>query len=396
MLPAELPGESVGERLKAARKFAGVTQAQLARATSFSVSLIKKVEQGQVPPSAAFVAEAGRALAVKAATLYGMQQIVDEPSPEAAGVAELRSALDAYDDPRPEGPALDLAAVTARLGTDSEKVLKLRHDEVAGRLAGLLHHLYVLSDQPGRPGELVNATLHDAYRMAATVAGRFRQPELAAIASERHVQLAERTGDPRRIAISSYHRSTRYLQHGEYRAGLRLLDRAREHLDATAAGRAVQIQLDLRASILAARAGDGAEADGYLEEARAIAREFEPPEVPYYGVDASSTNILAHWCAAPVERYDGAEAVRRAAKVNVDDPRRPERVGHHHMDMGRAWMLHGDRAKAVSELNVARRAAPNAVRHHPSFRETLLGLAAADRRATGSLAGLAKWSGVKL
>lgn len=391
-----LPGESVGDRIKAARKLAGVTQQQLAQATHFSVSLIKKVETNTVPASAAFVATAAKALSVKVATLYGLLQVVEEPSAEAVGVAELRSALDAYDDPRPEGAPLALATITARLAAASDKVLGLHHAEVAQQLPDLLHHLYVLADQPGRAGELARAALHDAYRMAATVAGRFRQPDLAAIASERHVQLADHTGDPLRIAISAYHRSTRYLQHGDYRAGLRLLDRARQHVATSAADRAVAVQLDLRSSILAARAGDGAEADGYLAEARAISEEFQPPAVPYYGVDASATNITVHWCAAPVEHYDGAESVRRASAVHVADPRRPERVGHHHIDMARAWMLHGDRGQAIDELNAARRVAPNATRYHPSVRETVLALAAADRRATDSLAGFARWSGVQL
>src|SRR5438445_134492 len=79
--------------------------------------------------------------------------------------------------------------------------------------------------------------------------------------------------------------------------------RARQHVATGAADRAVAVQLDLRSSILAARAGDGAEADGYLDEARAIVEEFRPPAVPYYGVDASATNITVHWCAAPVEHY---------------------------------------------------------------------------------------------
>ncbi len=396
MTVTDLPGDSVGDRLKAARKIAGVTQQQLSQLTHFSVSLIKKVEGGIKPPSAAFVAGSAKALGVKAATLYGLAQVVDEPSAEAVGVAELRSALDAYDDPRPEGATLDLGAITARLAAASDEVLGLRHAEVAQQLPMLLHHLYILADQPGRPGELANAALHDAYRMAATVAGRFRQPDLAAIASERHVQLADRTGDPLRIAISAYHRSTRYLQHGDYRAGLRLLDRARQHVATGPADRAVAVQLNLRSSVLAARAGDGAEADGYIGEARAIAGEFQLPAVPYYGVDASATNITVHWCAAPVEHYDGAEAVRRASTVHVADPRRPERVGHHHIDMARAWMLHGDRGRSLEELNAARRVAPNATRYHPSVRETMFALAAADRRKTGSLADFARWTGVQL
>ncbi|MFI5609524.1 helix-turn-helix domain-containing protein [Amycolatopsis sp. NPDC051903] len=324
----DLPGDSVADRLKAARKLKGLSRLQLAQRANFSQSLVKKVEQGSKPPSAAFVAGAARVLGIKVATLYGTREseVLDEPSPESAGVAELRGALDAYDDPRPEGDPLTLDAVAGRLTKISAKALALRNADVLAELPPLLHHLYVLAGEPGHAGEQARAFLHDAYRMAATVAGRFRQADLAAIASERHIQLAPATGDPLRIAISAYHRSTRYLQHGDYRNGLRLLDRARGHVAAGPADRAIAIQLDLRAAILAARAGDPNEADGYLSEARAFAEEFHPPETPHYNVDASVTNIVVHWCATPVENYNAAEAVRRAESVTVVDPRRPERV----------------------------------------------------------------------
>ncbi|MEV6897376.1 helix-turn-helix transcriptional regulator [Amycolatopsis sp. NPDC051372] len=393
-----LPGDSVADRLKAARKLTGLSQLQLAQRTNFSQSLVKKVEQGSKPPSAAFVAGAARVLGIKVSTLYGTREneVLEEPSQESAGVAELRGALDAYDDPRPEGDPIPLGAVTVRLASMATRVQSLRNAEVLAELPHLLHHLYVLAEEQDHAGELARAALHDAYRMAATVAGRFRQADLAAIASERHIQLAPNTGDPLRVAISAYHRSTRYLQHGDYRTGLRLLDRARRYVEDGADDRAVAIQLDLRSAVLAARAGDPNEADEYLSEARAFAEEFAPPETPYYNVDASTTNIVVHWCAVPVENYNAREAVRRAATVAVVDSRRPERVGHHHIDMARAWMLNGDREKTLAELNAARTVAPNATRRHPSVAETVRALVAAERRTTDSLAGFAQWAGIRL
>lgn len=394
----DLPGTSVADRVKAVRKQRGLSQVQLAQRMNFSHSLVKKVEQGTKPPSAAFVAGAARVLGVKVSTLYGVRddEVLDEPSRQSAGMAELRAALDAYDDPQPEGDPLTLDAATARLATASKQVLGQKHVEVLGELPNLLHHLYVLADESGRAGELGRSALHDAYRMSATVAGRFRQADLAAVASERHIQLASRTGDPLRIAVSAYHRSSQHLQHGNYRIGLRRLGRARTHVGTGPADRAVAIQLDLRSAILAARAGDPAEADEYLAEARAFAKEFRPPAFPYYAVDASMTNIVVHWCARPVENYDGSEALRRASTVVVDDPRRPERVGHHHIDMARAWMLHGDRKRTLGELNAARAVAPNATRYHPSVVETVRALVKTERRTSESLAGFARWAGIHL
>lgn len=388
--------DGVGERLRRLRKTRGLTQQQIAARAHVSLSLVKKVEQGTTPASAAFVAGAAGALGVQPAHLYGTDEIDVLPEPlDAATMQELRAALDAYDDPRPDGKPLELDAAARRVERLSREVSGLRYAETARALPALLHHLYVLAEEPGQAGERARGLLHDAYRMVASVSARFRQADLAAVASERHIHLAPQTGDPLRVAVSAYHRSSRYLQLGDYRGGLRILERARDHLDRSPAGNAVAAQLHLRSSVLAARAGDGADADAYIGEARSMTGG-DIPAVPYYNIDASPLNVVIHWCAAPVERYDGTEAVRRSETVTVADRARPERVGHHHIDMARAWMLHGDRDQTLRHLNAARRIAPHNIRNHPAVRETVLSLAETDRRATDSLAGFARWAGIRI
>lgn len=390
--------DGVGGRLSDLRKQLGLTQQQLAARTHFSMSLIKKVEQGSLPPSSAFVASAAKALKVKESYLYGTEErdAAEQPTADAAGIAELRSALDAYDFPRPEGDPLTLATIAQRLNSASDDVYGLKYAEATRVLPNLLHHLYVLVENADHEGEQARALLHDAYRMSATVAGRFRQADLAAIASERHVQLAPHTGDPIRVAISAYHRSSRHLQNGDYRDGLGVLERVYEHTTAGQAGRAVSVQLHLRSAVLAARNGDLDQADGHISEARAMVGQYRPPTTPYYNVDASALNVTVHWCAVPMETYNGTESVRRAQVAQVDDPQRPERVAHHYIDMGRAWMLHGDRQQALASLNTARRIAPFNTRHHPSVRETVLAIGRSDRRVTESLADFARWAGITL
>lgn len=390
--------DRTGLRLRRLRKLRGLTQHQLADRLRFSVSLVRKIEQGSKPPSSAFVASAARALGVTAAYLYGTEQrdSVEQPRAGAAGIDELRTAIDAFDDPRPEGELLTLDTAVRRLGLIGKRVYGAHARDGGHDLAHLLHHLFVLAEVPGHAGERARAALHDAYRMSASLAGRFRQPDLAAIASERHLHTAPLTGDPLRVAISAYHRTTRHLQSAEFRAGLRVLDRARTYLDTTPAGRSVAVQLNLRSAVLAARGGDRQEADGLISEAHALHQQFGPLPAAYLNIDASPLNITVHWCAVPVENYDGTEAVRRAQTVKVIDPTRPERVAHHHIDMARAWLLHGDREQVLTSLNAARRILPEETRRHPSVRETVLALAAADRRATGSLADFARWAGINL
>ena len=393
-----MDSESVGARIRTLRKLRGVTQRQLADRTHFSESLVKKVEQGSVPPSAAFVAVTARVLQVRPSYLYGTEEreLAHQPAVEAAGIADLRVALDGYDDAQPEGEPLTIRQAISQLQAIARSVYRLKYDDAAHTLPVILPHLYVLAMQDGVPGEQARATLHDAYRLAASIAGQFRQADLAAIASERHVALAPLTGDPLRLAISAYHRASRHLQNGDYSLGMRIAERAHQNIGTGPIDRAVAIQLHLRSAILAARAGDRARGDDHIAEARDLSQRFDPPAVPYYNIDASRLNIDVHWCAVPVENYDGTESVRRAGLVHVVDPARPERVGHHHVDVARAWLLHGDREMALASLNAARRIAPNRIRHHPQVLATVRALAGSDRRVTDSLAGFARWAGISL
>jgi transcriptional regulator with XRE-family HTH domain len=132
--------QRVGDRLRRLRKLRGATQQQLAANTHFSVSLIKKVEQGSVPPSAAFVATVARALQVKPAYLYGTEEreLAEQPQVEAAGIAELRAALDGFDDPRPAGGLLSLSEATRRVQKIAGDVYRLRYGDAARDLPELL------------------------------------------------------------------------------------------------------------------------------------------------------------------------------------------------------------------------------------------------------------------
>jgi transcriptional regulator with XRE-family HTH domain len=388
--------EGVGARLRQIRKLRGLSQQQLAAVTHFSVSLVKKVEQGSVPPSSAFVAVAARALLVRPSYLYGTEErdLAEQPRAELAGMAELRAALDSFDDPLPLGAPMDLAEATARLAAIARDVYRLRYAVAAQALPPLLPHLYMLAQPSGATAG--RAALHDGYRLAASLAGQYRQADLAAIATERHVHLAPQTGDPLREAISAYHRTSRHLQNGDFPAGLRLLDRARVLVGTGPSDMAVATQLHLRSAVLAARAGDREGSDDYIADARELSERYGPPPSPYYNVDASPLNVSVHWCASPVEALDGAEAVRRGDQVRIVDPERPERVGHHHIDQARAWLLYGSRDCALTHLQKARRVAPQRIRRHPQVAATVRALAESDRRVTDSLAAFARWAGVEI
>ncbi|TWF94140.1 hypothetical protein FHU35_14422 [Saccharopolyspora dendranthemae] len=109
-----------------------------------------------------------------------------------------------------------------------------------------------------------------------------------------------------------------------------------------------------------------------------------------FGVDARDL----HGVRAADAVGDAVEAIRRGSRVVISDPGRPERVAHHHVDQARAWVLEGDRERALGELNAARDVSPSQVRGHPSVRETAWSLLRQPRVSAGAVE-FARWVGLK-
>lgn len=110
---------------------------------------------------------------------------------------------------------------------------------------------------------------------------------------------------------------------------------------------------------------------------------------------STSPVIRSHSVSVPVELSDGTTAVARAAELHLPPGTAPSRVGHHHIDVSRAWLLHGNRDRALAGLQQARRVAPELTRYHPQVHETIRALVHAERRRSDKLAGFAGWAGVQ-
>jgi hypothetical protein len=153
--------------------------------------------------------------------------------------------------------------------------------------------------------------------------------------------------------------------------------------------------LHLKSGLAAARAGDGDTADAHLAEARDAARYVTPGSDHYrLAFDTDSVNIWSVGLA--VERRDGTEAVKRSEGIRFGPTAPLERVGHHWIDLARGYQLHGDRARSLQALNLARRIAPQQTRYHPQVRETIVTLAEHERRRSDTLSGFARWVGIRI
>lgn len=356
---------------------------------------------GGRPSPPAFTATVARALRVDVETLTGQPYgpALTEPKADHAGMPALRTAFGGVDDPELSGPPMTPTELRTRLDECEAHREKSRYSSITESLPELLNHAYIiLADaRTGTEADTAWALLDDAYELAQAVAYRFGYFDLAALAVDRSRAAAAHSGDSLRGAAAAFRGTHMRLHQGECASVLRVIDRGHALIEGerSPAAHAVKAQLHLRQAIAEARLGAPDRADEHISEARRLVATGVPAR-PYYNVNATETNVDIHWVAVSVELSDGTTAVSRAEQVRIPAHAEPSRIGHHWIDVARAWTLHGDRTQALDALNRARHITPQMTRYHPQVHETVHLLAEADRRATDSLAGFARWAGITL
>ena len=386
----------VGTRVAAGRKVRGLTQAMLASRMHVSASLVSQVERGVVPASPTFVAAAARVLGVTVGELW------DQPpsifGAEREHVADLETAViegvDATEYDRPVEPLDELAR---RLGHVTVLQRRSHYRETSGILPSLLRELHVHAGASGATGR-AHDLLARAYNCALYCLHRLGSP-LAGQAAERAAAAAYGSGDPLLAAFSEAGRAVPLLYRGSYKVADRVIRRAcatTEEQATTTHTLSVRGSMHLQSAIVAARQGDALVADAHLSEANDLARHLPGfgPEDDSYDTGFSQANVGFHAVAAAVELGDGTLAVTRGVGLEIPSSVMRSRRGHHHIDMAAAWLLHGDREKALLSLQQARKLTPQQTRYHPQVREIVGTVAEADRRRTDSLTSFARWVGI--
>ncbi len=407
--------EGVGRRVATLRRLRGLTQRQLAERAHVSLSLLTRVECGQVPASSAFIGAVARALRVD------VPRITGQPYPERSSdgppllevLAPIRRAVAAYDLP-PEGvpprPVVDLAADVAHI---SDLGRHANYARIGELLPGLLEDLAVAvhsASEAERPHLM--GLLAEAYGGATAVSSILGYLDLRDRILDRIEWASRESGDPLRVFRVQWQRGATLLYQAAYPEGLRLMDRIRHdmgddpsHMEPPAPS--IYGSAHLRSAILAARAGARSRSNGnavsrdayaqrawaHIDAAREIA-DLIGSDRDDYGVAFGPSNVAQHEVAVAVELEEGAEAVRRSRRARISPTAPPVRRGHHYIDLARGYFIDGNHGGALRCLQRARRIAPQQTRYHPMVRETVLALAH-TRRTTEDLARFAAWLGIE-
>lgn len=382
--------EDFGRRIATARKARRLTQAQLATRAAISASLLTKIERGVRPVTPSVSAALERVL--------GFPPLRPGEKPDGAGraigdaVAAIRTVVDCHDVPD-DGPVRTLGELTAAVHDMSMRRLASQYRRLADTLPDLLAELARAAQVfHGQDQQKAFGLLAMAYRAADGVAYKWGYLDLSARIIELMRAAVRLSADPLLAGMAEYVRTEIFFANQNLTAGLHVLDRATASMDRlwTREALAVYGSLQMRAAVVAARAGRVAVARSRLDEAREVAGRVR--ESVYYGTAFGPSSVRVHDVAVAVELGDDATAVARAGAWQPPRSLPAERRSHYFIDLARAHTRLGRRPEALAALQFARRIAPQHTRHNPLARQSVATLVQLARHPSDELLAFASWA----
>lgn len=388
--------DHTGTRIKEQRRLARLTQRQLAAQIPFSYSLLNQVECGARPATIDFIAAVARALRVDVTALTGQPYVTElQQDRLAALVRPIREALDLYDLGANPALAVRTAEQLVAAADDLCRTVRATHlRNAALALPGVIAELTTAA-WASSSSELWQA-LGSSYRTAHDVAVKLGYYDLSSVALDRMEWAATRASDPVLAAVRQYMRALVYFREGDNGIGLRLVSSGHGILEQAEPGRettAVNGQLHLGASVIAARARHRDKAEAHLAEAESCAAQVGDAADVHW-LSFGPANVALHRMSAAVEMRQYGAALEQARGIRLPSSLAISRRSHFLIDRARSEMETGQTEAALGSLVEARRAAPEQTRYHPGARETISGLVHAARRTPDTLSHMAAWVGL--
>ncbi|MBL0887987.1 helix-turn-helix domain-containing protein [Myceligenerans indicum] len=398
--------ELIGKRIKQLRHARGVTQVSLAQEAKISLSLLRKIEQGDRDVSQPVAATVARVLRVDASTLTGQPYDREGSSPDRIHklIPDLRRALNRWDLPTadPDLPARPAGELTRDARNIAEQLQQGHNTQLAEILPPLLTEAFAMvhATDDQRDRDIIADALLTYAHAAHTVAHQTGYEDLAANVEDRIQWIAGLTDNPAADGFAAWMRTTSLMRDGLYDGALWLLDTVRAAVDPGGRDDDALLtvgSLHLRSSLIAGRAGDLDTAMDHVEEAHGIATHLNTDtDNDWSHLAFGPSNVAIYRVACAVESGDGPRALAVADRTRLPShmvTRLPTRVAHHNLDLARAYFWQGMHDKALDSLLTARRTAAQQTRHHPTTREVTNLLVRAHRRGNEPLARFTAWLG---
>jgi len=389
-----------GKSLRAVAELAGISAGHLSR-----------IERGERElDSVSVLVNLAEVLGVATQDLTSPTPSVAAPTRPAVGarpdslamlMPPIRAALDMTDlaadgSIRPR-PVRELTAAVRHVNRLAQAA---RYEQMSMALPDLIAELHTATQtSKGHEQELAWGLLAEACRCGHSVGIAIGMNELSVAALQRMDWAASQAGDraPALRAIREYLRVTAYLRARDFDACWRLNASGMAKLEGADASTPDALvargQLHLGASIIAAHTGDMDTMHDHLAEAEHIAMVTgERTERLWVGF--GPTNVAVHRSMALGTAGEHGRAVEAAEGLRFPAQWLPSRIGHHHLDMARAWRWLAQPDKALTSLLTARDVAPGQARRHPLARDTVGALMRSARRPSAALTEYASWIGL--
>ncbi|MFG2100677.1 helix-turn-helix domain-containing protein [Micromonospora echinaurantiaca] len=322
-------------------------------------------------------------------------------------VQEIRAALERYDamsayfDAAPHPPplvdmhkAVNHAWLTYQYG---------RYGMLTRALPKLLRDAQAAD--AGYGGDQAREAAHllgQVYQIASSVLRKLGECDLAWLAADRSMAVAQRADDQLLAGIATTRVCNALAAMGRSRPALELNVTIANRLapggsnDASPERLSVYGMLLLQGAMAASRIGDSATVDDLLNGAQEAARLLGSDQ-NHYWTSFGPTNLELHRAAAAVELGDGGRAVEVHQRIQEPafNALLPERRAHHLLDIARGYAQIGDVANAGEMLLRGDRLAPSEIRCRPIAHEVMSDILRRTRGAPPSpIAELAEHMGV--
>lgn len=392
----------LGSRIAYWRERRGITQKLLADRIGRSKSWIEKVEAGtRSADRLPILMSICKELRIDLPVLTGRDLVRDTRACiDDIQVEMIRAALERYDAIRNQLPG-GFAPDVPRLQTQVTYVwsaFELADYQVVSRaLPDLLLdaqrcHAILGSDSTAR-------ILAEAYQITASTLRKLGEYELAWLAGDRGVALAEHIGEPVLAALTGFRVANALMSIGRAGAAFDLNVSYASRLQPglrSEADRSVYGHILLQAAMAAASGGDASGVRDMVNEAGTVARHVQE-QTNHHRLSFGPTNVGLHHVAALVSLGEGGLAVEVGSAIDADGIRalRRERRATYLIDLARGFSQWGKRDEALGKLLEAEALAPREVNCRPIARSTIENLIQRSRgKLPGALQSLAQRSGV--
>jgi transcriptional regulator with XRE-family HTH domain len=378
-MPDEL---SIGERIALWRNRAGLTQEEAAGLAGVSVSLWRKWESG-----ARAVARFGQLVDIaQALRVDDLRHLTGQPyalapggEPHHEAVAPLRAALARHPAlaPPSEPPDLDrLGARVERAWSAAQAASPWRYAETGAILPDLVldsETAVRAYDDPGQRDRAVRAA-GAAYLLARAWAKWVGEHDLALLAAERSLTVAERGSDPGLLGAAAWNMAQALSTRGDAEHARLVVDDALALLAGDAASDSAPPDLvsawgalHLIGMVAAVRTDDRAEARLMLRRAAQAAARLGG-DGNHWRMAFGPTNVAIHRVSYAVERGHSKTAVRGAAGLRVALAPSVERRVSHRLDVAQSYTRLKEDSAALAALTAAETESPEQVVYSPTAR----------------------------